>query len=85
MKCPSCNSENYHVYESDPQLMGCENCHNVQSISWSIGYWVGFCDGKRLTSESTVAPEQIRDGLCRHCGQNWLKYGPCPCVEPPVG
>lgn len=47
MKCPQCKSEKFHTIESDPVLMGCEDCHNIVSVTWAIGYWYGYCDGER--------------------------------------
>lgn len=47
MKCPECKSSRYQVLETDPALMWCEDCLEVHSVSWVIGYWHGFLDGQR--------------------------------------
>ena len=39
----------YSSLKVDPLLMGCEDCHGVHSISWAIGYWVGFIEGEGAT------------------------------------
>lgn len=47
MKCPSCGSDNYKIDEQDPGLMTCEKCHEIHSVEWSKGYWIGHIDGER--------------------------------------
>ena len=46
MKCPNCKSHKYSTIKTDPSLMGCEDCHGVNSVSWGIGYWIGYLEGE---------------------------------------
>lgn len=51
MKCPVCGSDKYHIFEPDPDLMVCDQCHETHSVTYSKAYWIGFIDGERKALE----------------------------------
>lgn len=61
MKCPVCGSEHYKIYEHDPDLMMCAQCHTTHSKAWSIGYWCGHIDGERDLREQ--AKEALAEAI----------------------
>lgn len=72
MKCPVCGSDSYKIWECDPDLMCCDQCHATHSVAWSKGYWIGHIDGERETLEK-IKLEKDEISTCDICGkQTWL-------------
>jgi hypothetical protein len=75
MKCPGCQSENFHVFEEDILLMSCIDCDYICSVPFAIGYWRGYYDHKSnngtvcyLCSSWVDVNESIDTGKCKLTG-----------------
>jgi len=62
MKCPDCFSEKYSVIETDPIIMSCDDCHSFHSVSWSIGFWIGYLQkgNELLTAKCFVCGKELK-------------------------
>ena len=56
MRCPLCKSNKFYIREDDPTLMDCEDCHNVCSVSYAKGFWIGYLEAKQASQSDASQP-----------------------------
>jgi len=71
MKCPFCKSKNFHGVESDPQLVECDDCFRVFSISYLSGYSKGCSDRDAIEKDLLIACKYLMSFV-----PDWAKLVP---------